>query len=94
MKQLFILFILLCSGIATFGQNKINLFKDEKVKKEGELFGLMKGKDWIIPAKYDELKVVGGYGSYIQATRGEIADLYQNSFGGNPAQFAFDACQK
>jgi hypothetical protein len=94
MKQLFILFILLCSGIATFGQNKINLFKDEKVKKEGELFGLMKGKDWIIPAKYDELKVVGGYGSYIQATRGEIADLYQNSFGGkavvvyglNPAQ--------
>lgn len=81
MKQLFILFILLCSGVATFGQNKINFSKGEKIKKEGELFGLMKGKDWIIPAKYDELKVVGGYGSYIQATRGELADLYRNSFG-------------
>lgn len=82
MKQSAILFILLFSVVATFAQNKINLFKDEKIKKEGELFGLMKGKEWIIPAKYDELKAVGGYGSYIQATYGEMADLYYNSFSG------------
>jgi hypothetical protein len=76
MKQLFILFILLCSGIATFGQNKINLFKDEKVKKEGELFGLMKGKDWIIPAKYNELKSCRWIMAHTyKQQRGDIADL-------------------
>lgn len=50
----------------------------EKIKKENELLGVKSGSDWLIPPRYN---VIEGYDNYIFCRRGDVTDIYRNSYG-------------
>ncbi len=80
MKHYFIISLFSLCSLAAIAQSKISLNKDEKVKKEGELTGIMKGKEWIIQPKYDNIFVKHNHNSFILAKRGAISDVYYNTY--------------
>ncbi|MCO5231179.1 MAG: hypothetical protein M9958_08485 [Chitinophagales bacterium] len=61
------------------GQTQIKLMKDEKIKKENNLYGIYYNKEWVLPCKYDKIEAYEW--NYIFAYFGNSVDVYSNSMG-------------